>query len=379
MKKTYLVLLLFVAAFAFNSCTGGDENDYEPVSPVVLDVTQVPYAKLSDYHFFEGEMKNLVPAYRVLPFKPNSELFSDYARKKRFIWMPSGVQATYVADDSALDFPVGTVLIKNFYYDDVLPDHTMKIIETRLLVKTAEDIAESDGISADSGWKLFNYIWNDEQTEAFLNDTGNGQTVPISFVTNGVTKTTNYQIPSAEQCITCHKLNANHTPFGEIKLPLGVKPQNLNFTFDYGTSQQNQLEKWQATGYLDNSVPDNIVSTVDWTDTGQPLDLRARSYIDANCAHCHRTGAACDYTQMRFNFSNTDPYLRGICMEPQAPISNAYTHIIAKGNWNRSDIGYRMSATSGGEMMPLIGRTLVHEEGVALIQEWILAMPGPCE
>jgi uncharacterized repeat protein (TIGR03806 family) len=379
MKKNYFLLLLFAVAFGFNSCSGGDDDDYEPVSPVVLDVTQVPYAKLSDYHFFEGDMKNLEPVYRVIPFKPNSELFSDYASKKRFIWMPSGVQATYVSDDSPLDFPVGTVLIKNFYYDDVLPDHTMKIIETRLLIKVAEEVAENGSIAADSGWKLYNYIWNAEQTEAFLNDTGNGQSVPISFVVNGVTKTTNYQIPSAEQCITCHKLNANHTPFGEITVPLGVKPQNLDYTFNYGTSQQNQLEKWQATGYLDNSVPGNIVSTIDWTDATQPLELRARSYIDANCAHCHRTGAQCDYTPMRFNFSNTDPYLLGICMEPQAPISSTYTHIIAKGNWNRSDIGYRMNATSGGEMMPLIGRTLVHEEAVAMMQQWVMSMDSPCE
>jgi uncharacterized repeat protein (TIGR03806 family) len=314
----------------------------------------------------------------VIPFRPHSELFTDYAKKKRFIWMPSGVQATYVSDDNALDFPVGTVLIKNFYYDDVLPDHTQKIIETRLLIKASEEIAEDSDTPADSGWKLFTYTWNDEQTEAFLND-GNGLIVPISFVVNGMTKTTDYKVPSAEQCITCHKLNPNSTPFGEVKVPLGVKPQNLDYTFDYGTSQQNQLEKWQATGYLDNSVPGSIVSTVDYNDATQPLELRARSYLDANCAHCHRQGAYCDYTNVRFNFSNTDPYLRGICMEAGAPVGGAYTHIIAKGNWSRSDIGYRISQTSGGEMMPQIGRTLVHEEGVALIQQWIMSMDGQCE
>lgn len=378
MKKNYLLPLLFFAALLLNSCNGGDENDYEPVSPVVLDVTQVPYAKLSDYKFFTGEMKNLEPAYRVIPFKPNSELFSDYAHKKRFIWMPSGVQATYVADDKAMDFPVGTVLIKNFYYEDVLPDHTMKIIETRLLVKVAEPIEENGSIAADSGWKLYDYIWNDEQTEAFYDAGASAHEVPISFVENGVTKTTNYVIPSAEQCNTCHKINPNQTVLGEIKIPIGVKPQNLNFTYNYGTSQRNQLEKWQSVGYLDNSLPGSINTTVDWTDTSKSLDLRARSYIDANCAHCHQTGGQCSYTPMRFAFSTTDPYLVGICMEPLMPISDTYTHIIAKGKFNRSDIGFRMNATSGSEMMPLVGRTLVHEEGVNLIKDWINAMPPDC-
>ena len=380
MKKNYVLLLLFAAAIAFTSCSKNDDDtDYEPVSPVVLDLTQVPYAKLSDYHFFEGEMKNLEPAYRVIPFKPNSELFTDYARKKRFIWMPSGVQASYVTDDSAMDFPVGTVLIKNFYYDDVLPNHTQQIIETRLLVKVADDIAESGNIAADSGWKLYNYIWNAEQTEAFLNQTGNGQSVPISFVVNGETKTTDYQIPSSEQCMTCHKLNANHTPFGEVTVPLGVKPQNLNYAFNYGTSQQNQLAKWQATGYLDNSVPNNITSTVDWTDVSQPLELRARSYLDANCAHCHRAGAYCDYTNMRFNFRNANLELLGVCMVANDQIGSPYTHIIARGNWSRSDIGFRMSATAGGEMMPQIGRTLVHNEGLELMQQWVMSLDGHCE
>ena len=379
MKKNYLLLLLFAAAFAFNSCNGGDENDYEPVSPVVLDVTQVPYAKLSDYRFFEGDMKNLQPAYGVIPYKPNSELFTDYAKKARFVWMPAGTNATYVADDSPLDFPVGAVLIKNFYYDEALPGNTRRIIETRLLIKVSEGIEETDSTPADSGWKLFDYIWNDEQTDALLNVSGAGHTVPISFVVNGETKSTNYWIPSDGQCFTCHKSNPELTPFGEVKVPIGPKPQNLNFTYDYGTSQQNQLEKWQAFGYLDNSVPGSIVSTVDYTDASQPLELRARSYLDANCAHCHKTGGACSYVPLRFAYSTTDPYLVGVCMEAQAPIGGPYTHIVAKGNFARSDIGYRMTTNNGGEMMPLIGRTMTHTEGVALIQEWITSMPGPCE
>jgi hypothetical protein len=129
MKKNYLqsALLLFFAAVAMISCTGSNEDEYEPVSPVVLDVTQVPYARLSDYKFFLGELKNLEPAYRVIPYKPSSELFSDYAHKKRFVWMPSGAMATYDGDGNVLDFPVGAVLIKTFYYEDVLPSHTQKL------------------------------------------------------------------------------------------------------------------------------------------------------------------------------------------------------------------------------------------------------------
>src|SRR6476469_7905959 len=120
MNKNSLLLSLFISFLLFVSCAGDDDSDqYVPVSPVVLDVTQVPYDKLSDYKFFEGDLKNLQPAYKVLPYKPASELFSDYAHKKRFVWMPAGLNAVYNDADNVLEFPVGAVLIKTFYYDDV--------------------------------------------------------------------------------------------------------------------------------------------------------------------------------------------------------------------------------------------------------------------
>jgi uncharacterized repeat protein (TIGR03806 family) len=377
MKRNYLyfaLLLLFVAV-SIVSCTGNNEDEYEPVSPVVLDVTQVPYAKLSDYKFFVGELKNLEPAYRVIPYKPSSELFSDYAHKKRFVWMPSGAMATYDGDGNVLDFPVGAVLIKTFYYEDVLPSHTQKIIETRLLVKVSEEVTAEQG-TPDSGWKLYNYIWNEEQTEANLDTDGNGLFVPISFVQNGETKTTNYKVPSGTECITCHKINNNET--GEIIIPIGPKPQNLNSTFNYGASQRNQLQKWRSTGYLDNSLPGNIHSTVDWTDTGKSLELRARSYIDINCAHCHRAGGHCDYVPMRFNFSNPDLNTFGVCLEPLSSVGENYPFIVTAGNFDRSVLGVRISSTEASVMMPLIGRTLVHDEGVQLMKDWINSLDATC-
>lgn len=110
MKRNYLLLSLLatvLASFAFYSCNSDeDEDDYVPVSPVVLDVTQVPYPKLSDYKFFEGDLKDLVPAYKVLPYKPASELFTDYAHKKRFVWMPPGVRRPTTATTTLSSSPL---------------------------------------------------------------------------------------------------------------------------------------------------------------------------------------------------------------------------------------------------------------------------------
>src|SRR6478672_10299519 len=135
MKKSYLLFfsILLVSA-SFVSCSSGGD-DYEEVSPVSIDLSLVPYQKLSEYKFFEGEMKNLEPALHVLPFEPASSLFSDYAHKKRFVWMPPGKKATFDATNKALELPVGAVLIKTFFYENVqniTPVGGTRIIETRL-------------------------------------------------------------------------------------------------------------------------------------------------------------------------------------------------------------------------------------------------------
>jgi hypothetical protein len=86
-----------------------------PDTGVSVDLSQVPYPNLSDYRFFDGDMKNQMPVDGVLPYEPITPLFTDYAKKKRFVWMPAGVKANYVDDDKILDLPVGSVIIKTFY------------------------------------------------------------------------------------------------------------------------------------------------------------------------------------------------------------------------------------------------------------------------
>jgi len=378
-KNNLLLLLLLFTAFIFTSCSGDDdENDYVPVSPVVLDVTQVPYPKLSDYKFFEGEMKNQVPSYKVLPYRPASELFSDYAHKKRFVWMPAGTKASHDGADNSLNFPVGAVLIKTFYYDNVMPGNTTKIIETRILIKKREVTFNDMGTENNSGWETYNYIWNAEQTEAYLDTDGNGIFVPVTWNENGVERTIEYKVPAFTECITCHKLNPNQTSDGELTIPIGVKPQNLNNNFTYGSTQMNQLQKWIDEGYLENNLPSSISSTVDWRDTSKSLELRARSYIDINCAHCHRDGGHCDYVDMKFNFSNTNMQDFGVCMVPLFNIENS-PFVINAGHSETSELSVRIGSVDQSIMMPIIGRTIVHDEGVALINAWINTLTDHCE
>ena len=365
MKKYYFLSVAVLLTFIiFISCSDkGDE--YIPVSPVTVDLTTLPYAKLSDYHFFDGDMKEQIPSLNVIPYEPASSLFTDYASKKRFIWMPAGVKATYVADNKVLNFPVGTVLIKTFYYTTIQPGNVTKLIETRLMVRKED------------GWKFYEYLWNDDQTEADLVsgiDFTNGSSKTITFTKpSGETITTDYRIPSDGECFACHKIN-------EIGTPIGVKPQNLNHNHTYGTTSKKILQKLVDQGYLE-SYPDptTIVSTVDYHDVTQPVDLRLRSYIDANCAHCHQDQARCYYRPVRFPFSKTNIDSNiGICLVADEEISATLQKVITPGNYNKSIMHYRLMSNDESERMPLLGRTIVHDEGVALLEQYISSLTQTC-
>lgn len=356
-----------IDSFQYSICSSTNSQDcvsetvtitINPVSPVVFNLANMPYQNLSEYNFFSGTMADLNPVYGVVPYEPISALFTDYAHKKRFIWMPVGVHAEYVNDYTVLDFPVGTILIKNFYYENVHPDNTTRIIETRLMIRKETE------------WVFANYIWNDDQTEAVMDNSGSYTSV--EWAQNGETLSTNYRIPSPSECYTCHKVGATTSP-------IGPKPQNLNKLFNYESGTQNQLEKLAAVGYLNSGYPNTIETVVDWQDTSNPLDLRVRSYLDINCSHCHFDDGHCNYRPMRFAFHESgDETNLGVCVEPQE-LFDGLDYIVSPGNINRSMLYFRVNTTLAQRRMPLLGRAIVHEEAVAMIEEWINSLSTVCD
>lgn len=368
MKENYTNFLCLLLTLILLSSCGKDDSyvslgsDDEPIeeSPVIFTIDQVPYQTLSEYNFFDGEMRNLEPVYGVLPYDLISPLFSDYTSKKRFVWMPNDVSARYVDDYSILDFPVGTVLIKNFYYDNVLPEGNTRILETRLQIRKEE------------GWIFANYKWNEAQTQA--NYDLSSSTVPIDFIENDTQRSVNYFIPSGSQCLTCHKSE------NDIGIPIGVKPQNLNRTLSYNGVTMNQLDKWLEMGYLTDSYPTNIDTVVDWEDGSKSLEKRVRSYLDINCAHCHSDNRHCDYRPIRFAFKESSDITNlGVCVPAQEIFDPSLTYIVSPGNSERSILSVRLKSVAQELRMPLLGRTAQHEEGIELIDSWINNLTENCE
>ncbi|AUC74602.1 hypothetical protein [Olleya sp. Bg11-27] len=363
MVKNYAVLLLVVFTILTQSACSSDEN-YVPnnqtqqESPAVFNPEATPFNTLSEFHFFDGNLKDLTPTIGVLPYEPINSLFTDYAHKKRFVWMPKNTSADYANDYSLLNFPIGTVLIKNFYYENVLPNNTTKIIETRLIYNTS------------TGWEFANYTWNEDQTEAYFDLTGSYTN--IDFIDNGQTKSTTYRIPSTAECFTCHKSGVN-------AIPIGLKPQNLNKSISYSDGIKNQFQKWIEMGYLEDNLPININTVSNWEDQNNSLSNRMRGYLDINCAHCHSQDRHCDYRPIRFAFGDyQDDVSLGVCVDPDTPIA-PYSKIVEPGNIARSIIHFRLNTTQEEYRMPLLGRTLIHEEGVALLEQWIASLTTVCD
>ena len=77
---------------------------------------------------------------------------------------------------------------------------------------------------------------------------------------------------------------------------------------------------------------------------------------------------------LRLAFSETiNSQNMGICIVPDEQISSQaqLIEIIVPGNVQKSMMHFRLNSTAENNRMPLLGRTIVHEEGVQLLKDFI--------
>ena len=311
--------------------------------------------ELSQFGFFIDESAQ-VPHEDVIPYELISTLFSDYSYKQRWVYVPKNKKAEY-RDSEVFDFPIGSALIKTFYYpvDERNPELGKNLLETRLLLKK------------ESGWEALSYAWNEEQTEAYKKVAG--KTINAAWTDfMGEEKEVRYRVPNVNQCKECHASDDKITP-------IGPKARNINKDYKFNEGEFNQLAYWMDRQIIDD-YPLDLISPVDWTDENQDIDNRVRSYLDVNCGHCHSPSGNANSTGLYLHLNETRDIHLGIYKKPVATGrgSGGFKYSIVPGKPEESILLHRMASMDPGVMMPESGRALTHEEAVEMVKEWILLM-----
>ena len=322
---------------------------------VRFDPTAAPEKLLSAYGFFREDMAKQLPAEWVIPYDLISPLFSDYAEKKRFVYVPPGHSLEYDSLE-VFNFPVGSALIKTFYY--VSPEGSERLMETRLLLRREQ------------GWDALPYRWNDSGTDAVLSVAG-GRAEVHAVHSSGEPFSVDYVIPNKNQCKGCHSFN------GKLE-PIGPKARNLNRSIAFNQVEINQLMLWHQMGLLEDLPSENKLPRLsDYRDESASLSDRALAYLEINCGHCHRPEGPANNSGLHLTTLERDPAHLGIDKAPVAAGkgSGGLEVDISPGHPEQSILLYRMKHQDPGIRMPELGRQVMHTEGVNLISDWIASLP----
>jgi uncharacterized repeat protein (TIGR03806 family) len=324
---------LYLTTFA-GSILRLERNDAGPVPSLP--------ARLSDTGCFEDVAAHSM-APGVVPYRVNSPLWSDGADKLRYFALPGDAVIT-VNDEGRFVLPSGAVAIKTFVLGG-------RRIETRFLVGRGDF------------WQGYTYRWNAEQTDADLVD-GGGFTEAIDTPTGDLT----WSYPSRGQCDACHTPASGQT--------LGLTVAQLNGAFPYPRGAANQLTALSEAGYLDLDVPAGALPAYpDPADADAPVGERARAYLEANCAMCHRPGG---HANARIDLRAATAIAEtGLCdTEPdQGDLGIPGARLVAPGAPARSVLLERV-ARRGEDQMPPLATTRVDPTAAALLESWIEAGAG---
>ena len=338
-------------------------------------------------------------------FDLTTPLFSDYASKHRVLFLPPGEPAVWNEGDgnmpnATLDFPVGTVIAKTFSFKNGGEEN---IVETRLLI-------HRDAGDDDSLWEGMAFQW---QTDGSGNRTDavlalSGATVSASWdypdpdpaINKTYTgSTNNYVIPHPNQCGSCH-INEDRQA-GDA--PIGPKVRLLNRPMDYdgdGAADANQLQHWVDLGLLASApalgVDGQLIATnaqrlprfdvpgdrfnIPGIQQNHPAasaehntELRARAWLETNCAHCHNRKGIASSTGLFLDTFRKVNNSYGVCKSPvtAGSASGGRLFDIVPGGAADSILSFRIHAEDSSINMPPIARSVFHDEGVALIDLWI--------
>ncbi|WP_178984658.1 RICIN domain-containing protein [Winogradskyella helgolandensis] len=309
------------------------------------------------------DLATLTPNSGVLPYELVESFWSDGAEKKRWMVIPNdGTHDTpdekiSFSEDGDWEFPVGSVLIKHFELpiDDSNPNIT-KRLETRFSIKAST-----------GDFYFLTYKWNANQTDAVLLESGLDENIEIT-TTSGTPRYQTWTYPSTQDCIACHNPATNGS--------IGPRTRflNSNITYPQTSVNANQLVTLSHLGILDETIDDNTVlgyqthKAID--DPIASLDERARSYLDNNCAYCHRPGGTGERAQFDLRLSNSLVDTGLMYAGTNEPV-DGLNRIVIAGDAENSILFHRIESVDQTVAMPPVAKNEVDQAGVDLIEAWI--------
>jgi len=300
---------------------------------------------------------NLVHADGLIPYDLIVPFWSDGAVKNRWVAIPA--EKVKFSPTGEWTFPPGTVFVKTFELPTSSTDPGLRRrLETRIL-----------GTDENGGVYGVDYKWRADNSDADLLSAGMSEAIPVETA-SGQTHTQTWYYPSRQDCLTCHNARAGGV--------LGIKTRQLNHDFKYPSGAvDNELRAWNELGLFETPIRDADLPTFATLaasgDITRSVEDRARSYLDANCSHCHQPGG----TVANFDARYDTPLDKQELIDGSVLIDQGIDkpRIIAPHDPWRS-IAYMRVNTAGEIKMPPLARNTIDPTGVSLLNEWIMSMPG---
>ena len=306
------------------------------------------------------------PAAGLIPYQLNAPMWSDGAMESAFMAVPyrggniTPDQQMRLRSTNSWKFPDGTVFIKNLdlVVDAVHPAAPRRRLETQILVR--DDSGAVYGAT---------YKWRPDNRDADLLTAGLSEDILVTNATGVHTQTWYFASPA--DCLTCH------TPGAGYVLGVNTRQLNGNFTYPATGSTDNQIRTLNRLGMFSPAINETKIAGFPklsaLTDANTSPDERVRSYLDANCAQCHRPGGVGNY-DARYDTPVADQHI--INAPAAIPLGLANARIVSPGDVDHSVLYQRLTSTNLTVKMPPLSHNRIDARAAQVIGEWIKQLPA---
>ncbi len=360
-RNLCLCLILISATLRAQSPVGIETR--VPNTSLLIDLVNGDAPETISASGLYAQIDERVIAPGIFPFGVNTALWSDGAHKTRFFALPGDSQIEFSRDGDWV-FPPNSVLVKNFHLDLVADDGSVsrQIVETRFLVKVGDTFE----------WKGFSYQWNEDATDAqllFTSRTESYRTVDPAEPTRS--RDTEYLFPAPEDCGRCHTFSV-----GQV---LGPRTSQLNGDFDYDGVVANQLATLNHLGVFTQDIGgdyDEFPRLTDHHDESAPIADRARSYLQANCAHCHLPGGL-RRTEIDLRFQTPLDEMGIVDQESGVDDLGAEDRRILRPGDPQNSVLLLRTLDLGEQRMPPVASSIIDPVGSDVLSRWITSLATP--